>query len=271
MKRLAVLMLIIISAAIYSAEDVFSAEGKNYPDDINVEPLQDNPRHYSVNIKFSVIDSVKVSTTIAAESLGRKRESYNLAKGLWSYDPDKNILAVTADIDNRDFIVRVTGRYITPLRIIPADKIDRKTIRFVVEGRIGVYGKDYKYDNVKNEIELTACRKGDEKYVVEYRYNRGASSIGSIRIDDLNRSLLKYLGWPIEGNTVSLDSKGVSFSPRVYKYKSVWMVQLIPSGDGYNGKSMLSGFFWDKENYRLTLDEPVDTGKYSVYILGEFE
>jgi hypothetical protein len=49
------------------------------------------------------------------------------------------------------------------------------------------------------------------------------------------------------------------------------MVQLIPSGDGYNGKSMLSGFYWDKENYRLTLDEPVDTGRYSVYILGEFE
>lgn len=271
MKRSIVLILIMIAVGIYAEGKVFSEERSVYHDDINAEPLPDNPRHYSVNIKFIKIESVKVSTTIVAESLGKKHESYNIPEEEWSYSPDKNLLSIRRDIDNKDYIVRVTGKYLTPLRIIPAEKIDQKQIRFVVNGRIGVPGKDYRYDSVKNEIELMACTTGDEKYIVEYQYSNGAASIGSINVDDLNRPLLKYLNWPIEGNTVSLDSEGFSFSPRETKYKSVWMVQLIPTGDGYNGRSILSDFNWDKKNNKLTLVDPVDTEKFSVLILGEMQ
>ena len=271
MKRLIVLTLILITFGTYHTEEAFSEGRAVYHNDINVDPLPDNSRHYTVNIKFTVIDSVKVSTTIAAESLGKKHKSYNLSKNEWSYNPDKNILILTRDIDNRDYIVRVTGKYLTPMRIIPAEKIDHNTIRFVVDGRIGVYGKDYIYDSIKNEIELTACTTGDEKYIVEYQYSKGAASIGSINIDDLNRSLLKYLNWPLDGNTVSIDSDGLSFSPRENRFKSVWMVQLIPAGDGYNGMSILKGFHWDLKKNILTLDAAVDTKKFSVFMLGEVE
>jgi len=271
MKRLIVLILVLITMGIYHAKNVFSEERAVYHDDINVDPIPDNPRHYLVNIKFTVIESVKVSTTIVAESLGVKRNCYSIPKNEWSYNRDTNILSVGRDIDSNDHIVRVTGKYLTPLRIIPVEKIDYNSIRFVVDGRIGVYGKDYRYDSIKNEIELLACSTGDEKYILQYQYSKGGASIGSINMDDLNRQLLKYLDWPLEGNTVSLDSDGLIFSPRELKYKSVWLVQLIPSGDGYNGKSILSGFHWDIKNNKLTMDLPVDTKKYSVLILGEVE
>lgn len=271
MRRIILIFLIVMFTGIYISENAFSEDRAVYRNDINAEPLPDKPGHYSVNIKFTKIDSVKVSTTIAAESLGVKHESYVLPEDEWSYDSDKNILSVGRDIDNRDYIIRVTGKYLTPLRIIPAEKIDHKKIRFVVNGGIGAYGKDYRYDSVKNEIELMACRTGDEKYIVEYQYSNGAASIGSINVDDLNRQLLKYLDWPLEGNTVSLDSEGFIFSPREIKYRSVWMVQLIPSGNGYNGMSILKDFNWDRKNNKLTLVDPVDTKRFTVMILGEVE
>ena len=271
MKHLIVLILILVTIGIYPAEKVFSEDRVIYHDDINVDPLPDNPRLYSVNIKFTVIDSVTVSTTLVAESLGKKHERYSLSKNEWSYNPDKNILSVSRDINNTDYIVRVTGKYLTPMRIIPAEKISQNQIRFVINGRIGIYGKDYSYDSIKNEIELTACTTGDEKYIIEYQYSKGGASIGSINIDDLNHPLLKYLDWPVDGNTVSLDSAGLTFSPREYRYKSVWLIQLIPAGDGYNGRSILTGFRWDIKQNKLTLDVPVDTRKFSVFMLGEVE
>jgi hypothetical protein len=271
MKRLFLTILVSVTMGIFLSGNVLSEQRALNSNDINAEPLPDNPRNYSVNIKFSKIDSVKVSTTIVAESLGKKRDSYVLPGKEWSYNFDKNILTIGRDIDNKDYIVRVTGKYITPLRIIPAEKIDYKKIRFVVNGRIGVYGKDYRYDSVKNEIELLSCTTGDEKYIVEYQYSNGAASIGSINVDDLNRKLLKYLDWPLEGNTVLTDTEGFCFSPLETKYKSVWMVQLIPAGDGYNGMSILKDFNWDRKNNKLTLIDPVDTKRFSVLILGEAE
>ena len=271
MKRLIVLIMILAVVGVYPAGTVFSEEKAVYHDDINVDPIPDKPRNYSVNIKFNIIESVKVSTTLVAESLGKKHKSYNLQKNEWKYNPHTNILSVTRDIDNTDYIVRVTGKYLTPLRIIPVEKIDYNQIRLVIDGRIGVYGKDFRYDSDKDEIELMACKTGDEKYILEYKHLNGAASIGSVNIDGLNRSLLKYLEWPIEGNAVSLDHKGLVFLPNEFKYKSVWLVQLIPTGDGYNGISILSGFHWDSKQNRLTMDVPVDTEKYGVLILGEIE
>ena len=139
----------------------------------------------------------------------------------------------------------------------------------MIDGHIGVQGKDFLYDNVKNEIELVNCKTGSENYILQYRNSKGCASIGSMNSSSLTRSLLQYLEWPTEGNTVPLDRDGLRFSPRDTTFKSVWLVQFIPTGDGYTGKDSLSGFHWDSVKNELTLDEPVDTEKFSVMILGE--
>lgn len=269
MNRVFYLALIIIPLWLYPFNAAGSSEKAVPSDDINAEQVPGEQHCYSVNIKFNTIESVIVSTTIVAESAGTRHEDYILQKSEWSYDPAGNRLYVERDIDNSNYIVRVTGRYRTPLCIIPNEKIDPSEIRLVVEGRIGVPGKDFRYDPVKNEIELVTCKSGSEKYILQYSYSQGCASIGSINTSGLTRPLLGYLGWPTEGNAVQLDRKGLSFSPKNAVYKSVWLVQFIPSGDGYTGKDIISGFHWDSIKNELTLDEPVDTEKYSVMILGE--
>lgn len=249
--------------------DCITAEEKIPPDDINAEPLSGSPHFYSVNIKFVSIDDVIVTTNIAAESLGVAHDSFTLSKTEWSYDSIKNTLFVKRDIDDTNYLVRIKGRYRTPLVIIPIDKIDPAQIRLVIDGKTGIKGTDYIYNAKKNEIELPSCRTGKEKYILQYNHSGGSASISSMSTSGLTRSLLQYMGWPTEGNTTSLDQHGLLFSPRSTRYKSVWLVQLIPSHDGYGGKDILKKFHWDNKNNILTLDEPVDTEKFSVMIFGE--
>lgn len=269
MKRINYLVLAIIFMSSLPFRIAYSSDAVIPSDDINVEPIPGDTHHYSVNIKFDTIESVTVSTTIVAESLGIKHESYDLQKNEWDYDPVGNILHAGREIDNTNYIVRVTGRYRTPLCIITNEKIDPAKIRLVIDGRIGIPGKDYHYDSIKNEIELITCKTGKENYILQYHYSQGSASIGSMNSSGFTRSLLKYLEWPTEGNAVQLDQKGLRFSPRETVYKSVWLVQLLPAGDGYTGRDILSGFHWDSIKNELTFNEPVDTEKYSVMILGE--
>jgi len=269
MKRFYYTVLVIVSLFAFPSRIAISSEKMISSDDINVEPILNEPRKYSVNIKFNTIDSVMVSTTIVAESLGIKHERFYLQNSEWNYDSGKNILYLQRDIDTANYIVRVSGRYRTPLCIITNEKIDPAKIRLVIDGHIGVPGKDFRYDAVKNEIELVTCKTGSENYILQYQYSQGAASIGSMNTSGLTLSLLKYLGWPTEGNTITIERNGLRFSPRDTVYKSVWMVQLIPVRDGYTGKDILSGFRWDSIKNELTLDEPVDTEKFSVMILGE--
>lgn len=271
MKRLFVLIFIIIAVAGFSTErDI--AENKNIPfDDINSEPVPGKPREYTVNIKFTKIETVTVGTTLAAESLGIKRHRYNLSNSEWKYDPNTNVLRLNKDIDTSNYIVRVKGKYLTPVRVIPAEKIDPEQIRFVVDGRIGIPGKDFVYDSAANEIELLSCTTGKEKYIVQYAYPSGGASIGSMSVSDLSLPLLKYLDWPVKGNTVKLDQDGFYFSPSEGHFRSVWLVQLIPTGEGYNGLDITSGFTWDIKKNELKLESPVDSVKFSVFILGETE
>jgi len=269
MKRNFYWALVIMSLYFFPFNDAISSDKVIPSNDINAEPVPGQKGHYLVNIKFDIIESVTVSTTIVAESLGIKHENCGLQKNEWDYDSGKNILHTSREIDNTNYIVRVNGRYRLPLCIIVNEKIDSENIRLVIDGRIGIPGKDFCYDSVKNEIELISCKTGSENYILQYRYSKGCASIGSMNSSGMTRSLLEYLEWPVEGNTVQLDQKGLCFSPRDTGYKSVWMVQFIPTGYGYTGKDNLSGFHWDNIKNKLTLDEPVDTEKFSVMILGE--
>jgi len=240
-------------------------------DNVNVEQIPGKPHHYSVNIKFIKIDKVLVSTTISAESLGQKKESYGFSSNEWSYDYNSNLLIIDKDIDQSKFIVRVIGKYKTPICIIPSEAINQSSIRFVVNGKIGISEKDFKYDKAKNIIELTACPTGKEKYIIQFDYAEGVGSIGSANVPDLTLPLLKYLNFPIEGNAISLDNKGLRFSSKDLNYKSVWLVQLIPTSDGYVGQELLSGFKWDVKKKVLTLDKPVNTKKFNLMIYGEID
>ncbi len=271
MKRVIIILFLVITSAGYSAGKNIT-ENKTIPiDDLNAEPVPGSPREYSVNIKFTKIEYVTAGTTVAAESLGVKHDRYTLPENEWSYNSITNRLTVKRDIDNSNYILRVKGKYLTPMCIIPAEKIDPGQIRFAVNGRIGINGKDYRYNSIKNEIELPSCTTGQEKFIIQYMYSSGSASIGSMSMADFTRPLLEYFGWPVSGNTVKADDKGFYFSPSDNQYKSVWLVQLIPTGNGYTGQDIRSGFKWDVEKNKLKLGAPVDTNKYSVLILGEIE
>ncbi len=263
--------LVFLIAILFLNGPSFSSGRDIKEDNINVEPIQGKPHHYSVNIKFSKIDKVLIGTTINAESLGQKKHSYVLSPNEWSYDYNNNLLIINKDVDQSIYIVRVIGKYQTPICIIPNEVIDPSSIRFVVNGKIGIQEKDFKYDKVNNNIELMACKTGQEKYIIQFRHADGSASIGSASITDLTLPLLKYLDFPIEGNSVSRDNTGLKFSPKSFSYRSVWMVQLIPVKDGYPGHDLLSGFKWDAKNNELTLDTPVDTEKFNLMIYGEID
>jgi len=271
MKHVIIILFLVITSAGYSAGKNITENNTIPLDDLNAEPVPGNPREYSVNIKFTKIEYVTVGTTVAAESLGAKHDRYTLPEKEWNYNLSTNTLTVNRDIDNSNYIVRVKGKYLTPMCIIPAEKIDPEQIRFVVNGRIGINGKDYIYNSIKNEIELPSCTTGQEKFIIQYMYSSGSASIGSMSMADFTRPLLEYLGWPVSGNAVKADNKGFYFSPSDNHYKSVWLVQLIPTGNGYTGQDIRSGFKWDAEENELKFDIPVDTEKFSVLILGEIE
>ncbi len=74
--------------------------------------------------------------------------------------------------------------------------------------------------------------------------------------------------WPLEGYTEKKDGRGLVFSAKDNHYSSVWMVMLLPVKEGYGGMDLRSGFSWDTGKNELTLEKPVDTEKFSVYILG---
>ncbi len=263
------LYALIVLLFVFSFNDITASDKAKFNDGINVEQLSDKPHQYSVCLKFDSIESVTVGTTIIAESLGIKHESYSLQKSEWSYNSENNLLHLDREIDSSKYIVSVTGKYRIPLSVVPVEKIDSAKIRFIVDGRIGIPDKDFRYDQIKNEIELLSCTTGKENYILQYRLSQGSASIGSMSTSLLTRSLLEYLEWPTDGNTIPLDRSGLRFSPQEKKYKSVWMVQFLPVGYGYTGKDQLSGFYWDTVKNELILDEPVDTEKYSVMILGE--
>jgi len=271
MKRITCIVLLSSAVMFSHNRNIFPYELNIKDDNINAEPIHDKPHQYSVNIKFSRIKKVLVSTNIAVEASGQKREVYTLLKKEWNYDYDRNILVINRDIDDSKYIVRVTGKYRTPVLIIPSTEINSSSIRFVVNGKIGIKGKDYRYDETHNVIELPACKTGKEKFIINYDYTGGSSSIGSAGMAELTLPLLRYLNFPIKGNAVLMDNKGLKFSPGDIHYKSVWLVQLIPVKDGYTGRDIITGFHWNQGRNELTLDTPVDTQRFSIMIYGEAE
>jgi hypothetical protein len=52
----------------------------------------------------------------------------------------------------------------------------------VIEGRIGLSGKDYRYNEATGEIELDSCQSGDERYILAWRHGEGGTSIGSTAV-----------------------------------------------------------------------------------------
>ncbi|GEM_PF-690477 len=269
MTRIISIVFVALSIMFLQTDTVFSSDREIKEDNVNVEPIEGKPQHYSVNIKFSRIDKVLVRTTINAESSGQEKESFTLSKNEWYYSYDNNRLVVRRPIDNSKYIIRVIGKYQTPICIIPNEPIDSSHVRFVVDGRIGIPDKDYRYNKDKNTIELTACKTGKEKYIIAYDYTKGCASIGSASTSDFTLPLLKHLNFPIEGNSVSLDNTGLRFTTKDLHFKSVWMVQLIPVSDGYTGQDLHSGFTWNSNKNELTLDKPVDTEKFTIMIYGE--
>ena len=140
----------------------------------------------------------------------------------------------------------------------------------MIDNKIGISGKDYHYDRSKNSIQLIACKTGQEKYFIQFRVSGGSVSIGSASTSELTLPLLKYLNFPVDGNAACIDSSGLRFSPQGINFKSVWLVQLIPTGDGYTGRDILSNFCWDAKKNELILEEPVDAKRFSIMIYGEF-
>ncbi len=114
-----------------------------------------------------------------------------------------------------------------------------------------------------------SCVTGDEKYLLQYSTSKGACSIGSMSSADMTREIRTYFEWPLDGNASAIDDSFRKFSPKNVSFKGVWLVQLLPKDNGYFGKDIIKDFEWDAVSNVLILSEPVDTGKYDVYIFGE--
>lgn len=244
-----------------------SADGKNRQT-LNLEPVTGDPHSFHCVIRFKTVDRVYLSTLLSAVSDGRERETVELRKEEWKYDPTTGVFAITREIDTSVYIPVADGKYETPLCVVLREKIDPRAIRFAINGRIGDAGKDYAYRADANEIKLLSCATGDENYMLQFKTKDGVSSVSQGNPSEVTRELRAYFEWPLEGNTVPSGTDGKRFAPDGMKFRGVWLVELIPVKNGYKGKSLQSGFTWDAGNNELVLDEPVDTSKYSVYVFG---
>ena len=233
---------------------------------INAEPVAGKPHLYTVSIRFSEISEVDIRPMIHTLPANAKSEKTVLPSREWRYDAKKNLLEIDRDVDSAKQMVSVSGKYALPLRIVPAAKTEPSSIRLIVEGRIGKEETDYRYDRKTNEIELTACKTGEECYLVQFGQKDGCASVGSMT--GLKREHRRHLSWPLDGNTKPLDASGKRFALTDETVKNVWLVQLLPAKDGFEGKDLLKGFRWDEKKKELTLDEKPGP-EFSVFAIGE--
>jgi hypothetical protein len=248
---------------------VSAAHARQPHHDLNAEPSQDTPHRYTLAIRFDTIDEVLICTQLGAEAAGTRHEQTILPASEWRFDRTTNTIDVDRNVKADTQIVRVSGRYALPLCITPAEKTESSSIRLVVNGRIGEDGEDFRYDSAKNEIILPRCTTGNEPYIILYSQPSGCASVGSSSSEHLTRSLRAHLGWPVDGNMKPLNKAGTRFSPAEGMYRTVWLVQILPSFDGYTGKDILSGFTWNSTKNELLLDDAVDLKKYSVLVIGD--
>lgn len=235
---------------------------------LNLEPVAGSPHSFHCAIRFKTVDKVYLRTQISAESSGHARETINLTKNEWKYDPSTGVFSIKRDIDSSVYIPVADGKYETPLCIVLREKIDPRTIRFAIDGKIGKEGKDYAYNSDKNEIRLMSCVTGDENYLLQFKTREGASSVCQGNPSEVTRELRAYFEWPLEGNTVVKGTDGKHFALEEGQFKNVWLVEFIPVKNGYKGKSLQTGFTWDGKHNELVLPEPVDTSKFAVYVFG---
>jgi hypothetical protein len=263
-----IITVMLLSISLYA--DLKTAAAKAQPQNLNAEQIGNTGHAYFLAIRFSSIDSVSIYTSISARSLGYEKKKDVLSPDEWKYNSLNGVLTIERDVDNKTSIVRAEGKFQTPMCILLQNPTDPSKIRVAVDGKICVAGTDYCYDGNSREIRVPACPSGDEKYFLQFPSGDGAVSIGSMSAGDFTLKLRKYFELPLEGNVISSDGSGLRFTPSdALRYKSVWMVQLIPLKDGYGGKDQYSGFSWNAEKNELFLEERVDLTKYSVYILGE--
>jgi len=235
---------------------------------LNLEPVTGKPRSYHCAIRFKTVDKVYLRTQLSSESAGHARETIDLTKDEWKYDPSTGIFTINRNVDTSVYIPVADGKYETPLCIVLREKIDPRTIRYAIDGRIGVEGKDYAYRADKNEISLLSCVTGDENYMLQFKTREGASSVCQGNPSEVTRELRAYFEWPLEGNTVQKGNDGKHFALEEGKFKNVWLVEFIPLKNGYKGKSLQKGFKWDGSRNELVLPESVDTSKFAVYAFG---
>jgi hypothetical protein len=258
----------VAAAFLYVSGAALSA-AETSPQKINLEPVIGQARSYRSAIKFTSVNRVYVRTLISAESLGHEKEISDIPSNEWSFDASTGIVNIRRDIDLSVFTPVAEGKYASPITIMTAKDIDPGSIRVAVNWKIGVKGTDYIYNGINGEISLPRCITGDENFFLSYRTGKGGCSISSGIPSEMNRKLRSYFELPLEGNTRRSNELGTGFTLTDGSLKSVWLVELIPTGDGYGGKSIRSGFTWNREKNELELSEPVDTSKFSVYVFGE--
>lgn len=263
--KLRIIMTVLIFCFLFS----FGLSEPRNPHNLNAEPVEGSSNKYLFAIKFKSIDKVSISTMLPAESLGQKHETIGIPQSEWKYDKKTGLIEINRKIDNSVYIVRAEGKFGTPLCVKVTGDEKASNIRFVCNGKIGKAGADFSYDEKKNEIKLLSCVTGDEKYMLQYSTSKGACSIGSMSCSDMTREIRTYFEWPLDGNASSIDDSFRKFSPKNVSFKGVWLVQLLPKDNGYFGKDIIKDFEWDAVSNVLILSEPVDTGKYDVYIFGE--
>lgn len=232
---------------------------------INAEPVPGKPHRYSLSIRFDAVDTVELIPLLAAAEAGSKRERISVPAPQWHFDRERNLITLDRDVDPSTHMVSASGRYALPLCITPAAPTDPASIRLVVSGRIGKEGADYRYDRTRNEIVLTSCRTGNESYIVQFSQGEGSASVGSAA--NLTREHRRHLSWPLDGNTKRLDAEGKRFSPDGTRFKTVWLVELLPAQDGCEGKVLTEGFTWNSGRNELILDTPADS-RFTVFIHG---
>jgi hypothetical protein len=259
---LSVIIICLLSCALHPDDTVKKQS-------INLEPVIGEGRLYSCAIVFRSVSRVYMTTHIPAASLGHPKEMIPLGKDEWRYDAASGQFEIQRDIDNSVYTLVAEGAYTTPIRIILNYMTDPSSVRFAIDGRIGKAGVDYRLTDEDTAVDLPGCVTGDENYMIQWRTTNGVSSVNNSNPSLLTRKLRAYFELPLDGNTVPVGSDGSLFSPRDGRYRSIWLVELIPLRDGYAGKNILTGFSWNAEKNELKLSEPVDLSRFSVYVFGE--
>lgn len=236
------------------------------PDGINVIPIPGKPGAYSVNPRFARLTKVDVSAFGLPDPDGPPPIVREVPSRSWRYERASSVLTLSERFDDKKWMVSVSGAFEFPLSFGVGDGLEPKSVRLIVDGKIGLAGEDFSIDGDGSRITLLGTGPSTAWFAFSYRNSSGDFSVGSLTAERLTRAMRSHMGIALEGNCRPMGADGRRFAASGARTDAPWLLELLPCQEGYVGGQLWPrDFEWDPAKGELNLKLPIDPSRFAVY------